>query len=81
MSVAWLKSIKASDEFEDLGGKASLSRILNTAIGTGVSYLKGADNSTLCAMVSSKFPVLVKRWKDAGTDNEDVSGVVSYCSL
>lgn len=81
MSVAWLKSIKASDEFEDLGGKASLSRILNTAIGTGISYLKGADNTKFCAIVSSKFPVLVKRWKDARTDNEDVSGVVSFCSL
>lgn len=81
MSVAWLKSIKASDEFQDLGGKASLSRILNTAIGTGIRYLRGADKAVFCAAVSSKFPVLVKRWKDARTDNEDVSGVVSFCSL
>ncbi len=81
MSLVWLKSLKVSEEFQDLGGKASLSRILNTAVGTGISYLKGADKTRFCAVVSSKFPVLVKRWKDARTDNEDVSGVVSFCSL
>jgi hypothetical protein len=81
MSLAWLKSIKDSNEFEDLGGKASLSRILNTAVGTGISYLKGTDKTAFCAVVSSKFPALVKRWKDPKTDNEDVSGVVSFCSL
>jgi hypothetical protein len=81
MSVAWLKAIKDSAEFEDLGGKASLSRILNTAVGTGINYLQGTDKTAFCAVVSSKFPVLMKRWKDAKTDNEDVSGVVSFCSL
>lgn len=81
MSIAWLKSIKDSAEFGYLGGKASLSRILNTAIGTGMGYLNDTDKTALCNVVSSKFPVLVKRWKDAKTDNEDVAGVVSYCSL
>jgi hypothetical protein len=81
MSVAWLKSIKDSNEFDDLGGKASLSRILNTAVGTGMNYLKTTDKTAFCAVVSSKFPALVKRWKDVKTDNEDVSGVVSFCSL
>jgi hypothetical protein len=81
MSIAWLKSIKDSNEFDDLGGKASLSRILNTAVGTGMNYLKTTDKTAFCAVVNSKFPVLVKRWKDVKTDNEDVSGVVSFCSL
>ncbi|WP_141734389.1 hypothetical protein [Oligoflexus tunisiensis] len=81
MSLAWLKSIKDSNEFEDLGGKASLSRILNAAVGTGMNYLKDADKTAFCAVVSSKFPMLVKRWKDAKTDNEDVLGVVNFCSL
>lgn len=81
MSIAWLKSIKDSNEFDDLGGKASLSRILNTAVGTGMNYLKTTDKTAFCAVVSSKFPALVKRWKDVKTDNEDVSGVVSFCSL
>lgn len=81
MSVAWLKSIRDSNEFDDLGGKASLSRILNTAVGTGMNYLKTTDTTAFCAVVSSKFPALVKRWKDVKTDNEDVSGVVSFCSL
>jgi hypothetical protein len=81
MSLAWLKSIKDSNEFHDLGGKPSLSRILNTAVGTGISYLKGTDKTTFCAVVSSKLPALMNRWKDVKTDNEDVSGVVSFCSL
>lgn len=81
MSIAWLKSIRDSNEFDDLGGKASLSRILNTAVGTGMNYLKTTDKTAFCAVVSSKFPALVKRWKDVKTDNEDVSGVVSFCSL
>jgi hypothetical protein len=81
MALNWLKSLKDSNEFADLGGKASLSRIMNVAVGTASSYLKDADKTAFCAVVSSKFPLLIQRWKDSKTDNEDTMGVVNFCSL
>ncbi len=81
MSIAWLQTMKQSDEFSDLGAKASLSRILNTAISTGMTYLNGGDSTQFCKVVTSKFPALVSRWKSPKTDNEDLAGVVGFCSL
>lgn len=81
MALTWLQKLKGSDEFQDLGSKASLSRILNTAVGTAIQYLKGADRTELCATVKTKFPVPVSRWKNSKTDNEDVSGAVDFCAL
>lgn len=81
MALAWLKSLKESDEFIDLGGKASLSRILNLAIGTGISYLKSGEKASFCAVVQSKFPALVKRWKSSKTNNEDITSVVTFCNF
>jgi hypothetical protein len=80
MAVSWLKAIKDSHEFDDQGGKASLSRILNAAVGTGMSYLKTSDRTAFCSVVASKFPVLMNRWKAVKTDNEDLAGVVTFCS-
>jgi hypothetical protein len=81
MALAWLKSIKESEEFTDLGGKASLSRILNLAIGTGISYSKSVEKEKYCNVVQSKFPALIKRWKSSKTNNEDIASVVAFCNL
>ncbi len=76
--MQWIQELRASDEVLELSSKHSLSRVLNSALGTSLKALQGQNPEALCAVVASKFPYMLKRWQDKSF--EDEAGILKTCT-
>jgi hypothetical protein len=75
--LKWLQDLRASDEVLELSSKQTLSRILNSALGTALTALGDHDKMEFCSVVRQKFPVMLSRWKDKPA--EDVADIRGAC--
>jgi hypothetical protein len=76
--MKWLQDLRVSDEVLELSSKQTLSRILNTALGTALTALGERDKLEFCSVVQQKFPVMLKRWEQKPA--EDDAGVWEACA-
>jgi hypothetical protein len=75
--MQWLQDLRASDEVLELSSKQTLSRILNTALGTALTALGDHDKLEFCTVVQQKFPVMLARWQQKPA--EDAAGILGAC--
>jgi hypothetical protein len=76
--MQWLQDLRASDEVLELSSKQTLSRILNTALGTALTALGEHDKMEFCSVVQQKFPAMQKRWEQKPA--EDAAGILEACA-
>ncbi|WP_141734968.1 hypothetical protein [Oligoflexus tunisiensis] len=75
--MQWLQTLRATDEVLELSSKQTLSRILNTALGTALTALGDHDKMEYCSVVQQKFPVILARWKEKPA--EDAADILEAC--
>jgi len=75
--MQWVQNLSKSDEVLELSRKQTLSRILNSALGTALQSLGTQDKTEFCAVVQQKFPVVLARWQEKPA--EDQAEILSVC--
>ncbi|HYX35678.1 MAG TPA: hypothetical protein VE954_21490 [Oligoflexus sp.] len=75
--MQWLQDLRASDEVLELSSKQTLSRIVNSALGTALTALGKHDKMEFCTVVRQKFPIVLSRWQDKPA--EDAAGILEAC--
>ncbi len=77
--MKWIMDLRQSDEVLELSNKQTLSRILNSALGTSLQAMGSSDTNRFCEVVRTKFPALLVRWTDK--PYEDSAGVLKACPV
>jgi hypothetical protein len=75
--MKWLQDLRASDEVLELSSKQTLSRVLNTALGTALTALGDRDKMEFCTVAQQKFPVMLTRWQQKPA--EDAANILGAC--
>jgi hypothetical protein len=77
LMMQWIQALRTSDEVLELSSKQTLSRILNTALGTALTALGDHDKMEYCRVVQQKFPAILTRWEQKPA--EDAAGILEAC--